>query len=327
MLRVKRWGILGGAWIARSAVAPAIVRSEHADLVAIATNSETHAEHFRLLQPNLTIHADYGSLLADDDIDCVYIPLPNTLHVYWTIAALESGKHVLCEKPMAMHASDFDLLENASRKAGRHLAEALMVLHHPQWGRVKELLDAGVIGELRCIDCVFTFANSDVGNIRNRPETGGGALRDLGIYPIAVTRFVTGQEAADGIESCADVSIFEGGVDVLSDATVKFSRFSLNFRVGLRLSSRQEMVFHGTEGWLRLNAPFNPGTYGAAQIEVRRQPGQLSVEDINGPDQYQLMIETFMLEACGEKKPLVSLQYSHDNQEILDRLIAVRREV
>jgi predicted dehydrogenase len=318
MTRPFRWGILGAAKIARTTVAPAIHAAAGAELAALATRAPERAAPFRALAPGLAVHGDYEALLADPGVDAVYIPLPNHLHVDWCLRALAAGKHVLCEKPMALSALDFDALGAAQSASGLHLAEGFMVLHHPQWHRARDLVRGGAIGRLGHVEGVFTHANADPANIRNRPETGGGALRDIGVYPLATTRFVTGTEPR-AVEARATI---EGGVDTHSRARALFDGFDLEFRVGMRLALRQEMIFHGTDGWLRLTAPFNAARYGDVRLELRRHAGEMQVESFNAADPYQLMIEAFAREARGEAAPQVPLDFSRANQTALDGMLA-----
>jgi predicted dehydrogenase len=313
-----RWGILGAAKIARTAMAPAIHAAAGAELAALATRDAARAGPFRALAPGLTVHDSYAALMSDPGVDAVYIPLPNHLHVDWCLRALAAGKHVLCEKPMAMAAADFDRLETAQAASGRHLAEAFMVLHHPQWLRARDLIQGGAVGRLAHVEGVFSYLNADPANIRNRAETGGGALRDIGVYPLAVTRFVTD---AEPVELEARL-LLEGGVDTHARARAVFPDFELEFRVSMRLALRQEMVFHGTEGWLRLTAPFNATGYGDTRLELRRHAGDWQVESFNAPDQYRLMVEAFAQAARGATPPRVPLAFSRGNQVALDGLLA-----
>lgn len=313
-----RWGILGAAKIARTAVAPAIHAAAGCQLLALATRDPARADPFRALVPGLRVHDSYDALLGDPSVDAVYIPLPNHLHVEWCLRALAAGKHVLCEKPMAMTASEFDRLQAAKAASDRHLSEAIMALHHPQWHRARAWVQGGAIGQLAHVEGVFTYTNTDPANIRNRPETGGGALRDIGIYPLAVTRFVTG---AEPVAQHARATL-ENGVDTHARAHVTFADFVLEFRVSMRMALRQEMVFHGTEGWLRLTAPFNGASYGDTRLDLRRHAGDWQVESFNAPDPYRLMVEAFVAEARGTAPPQVPLAFSRGNQVVLDGLLA-----
>ena len=145
-------------------------------------------------RPIIVVHLDYDAMLADPTIEAVYIPLPNHLHVEWTLKALEAGKHVLTEKPIAMTAPEIDALIAARDRTGLFASEAYMIVHHPQWQRVRTLIDEGAIGRLRHVDAVFSFDLPDVGNIRNRPETGGGSIPDIGVYAYGSARFAARAE-------------------------------------------------------------------------------------------------------------------------------------
>jgi predicted dehydrogenase len=181
-MKPVRWGVLGAANFAREKMAPAIHAAEGAELAALATSDPAKAEGFRAFCPGLAVHSSYDSLLADASIDAVYIPLPNHMHVEWTLKALAAGKHVLTEKPIALKAREIDQIIAARDRTGLLAAEAYMIVHHPQWHRAKEWFEAGEIGDLVHADVAFSFNLTDDGNIRMKPETGGGSLRDIGVY-------------------------------------------------------------------------------------------------------------------------------------------------
>jgi len=195
MTDTVNWGVLGAANFAKDHMAPAIHMARGARLAALATRSAEKAAPFRAFCPDLTIHDSYEALLADPEIEAVYIPLPNTLHVEWTRKCLEAGKHVLCEKPIAMKAGEIDDLITLRDRTGLMATEAYMIVHHPQWQRAREIVASGGIGRLAHVSAFFSYDNSaDPGNIRNRAETGGGGLPDIGVYAFGCTRYVTGQE-------------------------------------------------------------------------------------------------------------------------------------
>jgi predicted dehydrogenase len=205
-----RWGILGASQFARQQMAPAIHASRDAELVALATSNAANASGFSEFCPSLKVYTSYDALLADKEIDAVYIPLPNHLHVEWSIKALDAGKHVLTEKPIALNAIEIDRLIAARDASGLLAAEAYMIVFHPQWIRARELLQAGAIGRILHVDCAFSFdIGDDLGNIRLRPETGGGGIRDLGVYTYGSARFATGAEPVD----LSARMIVENGVD------------------------------------------------------------------------------------------------------------------
>jgi predicted dehydrogenase len=261
-----RWGILGAAKFAREFMGPALTVAPGGHVAALATLDPAKAEPFRVFAPGLRVHGSYEALLADPEIDAVYIPLPNGLHVEWSLKAMQAGKHVLCEKPMAMQAGDFERLI-AARDAARVLAaEAFMIVHHPQWQRARKLLADGAVGRLWRIDGAFSFNNRDASNIRNQAGLGGGGLRDIGVYVMGGTRFATGLEATDVLARIR----WEHGVDVYAAITAKFGEADYANFTSIRMHPRQEITFHGDEGVLRLPAPFNPRVFGEARLELHR---------------------------------------------------------
>ena len=312
-----RWGILGAAKIARTALLPAIQAAEGAELVALATGDAAKAAAFRAVVPGLRVMG-YEDLLADPGVDAVYIPLPNHLHVDWTLRALAAGKHVLCEKPLAMEAGEIDRLIAARDASGLLAAEAFMVCHHPQWTRLRAMLADGAIGELGHVEGMFTYRNTDMGNIRNRAETGGGGLRDIGVYPLVTARFATGVEPG---AIRADVRL-ENGVDVFARVWADFPGFTFSMHCGMRLQRRQDMVFHGTEGWIRMTAPFNPPQMGEAQIVLHRADGSVLVERFAEVDQYRRMVEAFGRAARGQAPFACPLEFSRGNQRAIDAILA-----
>ncbi|MCL4187513.1 MAG: Gfo/Idh/MocA family oxidoreductase [Rhodobacteraceae bacterium] len=320
MTAPMRWGILGAAKIAETAVAPAIHMAEGAVLAALATRGHSaRVDRFAARYPGLRLVQGYEALLADPGIDAVYIPLPNHMHVEWTERALAAGKHVLCEKPIAMQAGEIDRLIAARDAAGRLAAEAFMVVHHPQWQRARTLIAEGAIGALSHVEGVFAYNNAaDPGNIRNRAETGGGGLPDIGVYPAITTRFAT---AAEPLRLRADIR-WENGVDSFARVWADFPGFTASFYVSMRLALRQEMVFHGTDGWMRLAAPFNAGLYGEAQIEIRMNDGRRSIEAFPGVDQYRLMVEAFGRSAATGAPFACTLESSKANQAMIDAIFA-----
>ena len=194
-MRKVKWGVLGVAKIATEKVIPAMQRAEFCDIAAIASRDAARA---RDAAKGLGIARAYGSyeaLLADPEIEAIYNPLPNELHVPWTVKALEAGKHVLCEKPVALDAGEAETLIAARDKAGRLVAEAFMVRHHPQWRRARELARSGAIGEVRAIQTFFSYRLLDPENVRNRPP-GGGGLYDIGCYAVVTARYIFGAEPA-----------------------------------------------------------------------------------------------------------------------------------
>ena len=318
-MHTVRWGVLGAARFAREHMARAIHAAEGAELVALATSDAAKAAPFQAFCPSLRVHSSYEALLADPDIDAVYIPLPNHLHVEWTLKALAAGKHVLCEKPMAMAEADFDRLIAARDAAGRLAAEAFMIVHHPQFIRARELVQGGAIGELRLVDTVFTYNNAaEPGNIRNRPETGGGALPDIGVYIFGSARFVSGQEPT--AVTHAQIRR-EQGVDVFSQLTAEFPGFAYRGVVSMRMHNRQFISFHGSLGHLTLTAPFNAGVYDQAELVLETAAGRSS-ERWPAVNQYVLQVQAFGRSVREGLPYACPLEFSRGTQRMIDMTLA-----
>ena len=313
-----RWGILGAARIAREWLCPAIHMSSRGHIEAIASRSQQKAQELSSGYGAIRIFDNYENMLADPDIDAIYIPLPNADHFDWTMKCLSAGKHVLCEKPIVLKAEEIDILIEQRDRTGLLAAEAFMVVHHPQWERVRELVQGGRIGQLQYVQGAFSFFNDDLQNIRNRSQDGGGALRDIGVYPAVVTRFVTGEEP-DRIKSRIQ---WENDIDTSAQVWADFPTFSMDFYVSMRMALRQSMVFHGDKAILTVNAPFNAKLYGDDVIEIRDDDGKIQVERFALVDHYRVQIDrfnNFVLD--GEEYPC-SLEFSRGNQQMIDKIYA-----
>lgn len=249
-----RWGVLGCAGIAKRAVIPGIQQSQTGEVTAIASRDEQKA---RETAAQLNIPKSYGSyeaILADDTIDAVYIPLPNHLHKEWTIRAAEAGKHVLCEKPIALNAEETEEMVAACAKAGVKLAEAFMYRHHPRYEMIKEIIRSGEIGTIRGIHGAFTFNNAkDANNVRYKQFMGGGSLYDVGVYPISAARFLLEQEP-----QAATVHAFfspdHDHVDMMAAGLLEFpDSVALTFDCGMWAAGRNVLEVIGTDG--RIEVP------------------------------------------------------------------------
>lgn len=310
-----RWGILGAAKIARTDLIPAMQTARGAHLVALATRDPAKAGPFQALAPGLRVHDSYDALLADPDVDAVYIPLPNDMHVDWSIRAAQAGKHVLCEKPIALRAAQIDHLIAARDATGKLIAEAFMVAHHPQWNLVRDLLAQGVIGRLEHIEGCFTYTNRDLANIRHDPAKGGGGLRDVGVYPCITARMATGSEPT---RLRSDIRL-QNGVDIFARVWADFPDFTMSFYCGMMQIRRQHMVFHGQDGWIELSAPFNGHVYGDARVEWL-SGGVLHMQRFNNVDQYALMLENFAASAATGAPFACPLEFSRGNQAMIDAI-------
>lgn len=324
-----RWGILGAAKFARQHMGPAINAAEGAVLAGLATSSAEKAAPFQAFAPGLTVYESYEALLADPEIDAVYIPLPNHLHVEWALKAMEAGKHVLVEKPATLKEAEFDQLIAKRDETGVLAAEAYMIVQHPQWQRARDLVQSGALGEVKHVSGKFSFDNrADVDNIRNRPETGGGALRDIGVYVIGSTRFVMGAEPED----VSAQIVWENGVDVMTNIQARFPGFLYTAYVSTRLQPYQEMVFHGDKGVLRLTAPFNPRVFGEARLELHQSSdvgaaGQIIEERFPMADHYKLQVEAFGRSVREGVAYPCPLEFSRGTQAMMDRIFATATSV
>jgi predicted dehydrogenase len=294
MADVVRWGILGAARFAREHMGPAIHAAEGAELAALATSDPAKAAGFAAFAPRLRVHDSYEALLADPAIDAVYIPLPNHLHVEWTLKAIAAGKPVLTEKPIALRAEEIDRLIAARDAAGLLVAEAYMIVHHPQWLRAREWVQGGEIGEVVHADAAFSFRLTDMDNIRNRPETGGGSLRDIGVYTFGSIRFVTGAEPAQ-IEARF---VREAGIDSFAHvfgtmAAPGAAPFTFGSTTSMRAANRQVVTIQGTKGMVRLEGgPFNANVNDLARVELHLGHRTL-VDRFPAVNHYRLQVEAF----------------------------------
>ncbi|WP_171207691.1 MULTISPECIES: Gfo/Idh/MocA family protein [unclassified Ruegeria] len=319
MQKPVQWGILGAAKFARQYMGPAIHAANGARLAALATSDQAKAAPFQEFCPDLNVHDSYDALLADPQIDAVYVPLPNHLHVEWSLKALQAGKHVLCEKPMTMRAEEFDQLIAMRDETGLLAAEAYMIVHHPQWQLARKLVQDGAIGKLVHVNGAFSFDNrEDTTNIRNRAETGGGGLRDIGVYVIGSTRFVTGQEP----ETVRSQIRWENGVDVFTEINARFPGFTYSSYVSTRLHPNQWMEFHGEGGVIRLTAPFNARVFGEARVELHRPGLEVQITRFPGDDHYKLQVEAFCRSVRDGVDYPCPLEFSRGTQAMIDQVFA-----
>jgi len=254
--RVK-WGILSTANIGIKRVIPAIIAGERGVVLAIASRDAARAAGVAARFGIARSYGDYQALLEDPEIEAVYNPLPNHLHVGWTVKALEAGKHVLCEKPIGLNAAEARAIVAARDRSGMRVIEAFMVRFHPQWQRVRALVNAGRIGAVRAIQSAFVFTVLDPNNVRNRADIGGGALYDVGCYPIVTARYVFGAEPDRAIALLdRDPQL---GVDRVSSGMLAFpGGGQLVFSSALQLAHYQRVVILGSEGRIEIAIPFTP---------------------------------------------------------------------
>lgn len=314
-----RWGILSTARIAREQLIPAIQDSENGVVAAIASRDEKRAAALarRINAPHA--FGSYEEMLASDTVDGIYIPLPTAQHVEWAIKAADAGKHVLVEKPLAMTAAEIGGVIAARDRNGVVVAEAFMVFYHPQWHKIRELIADGAIGRLRHVQGAFSYHNVDPQNMRNRPELGGGALPDIGVYPIVTARLATGLEPRRMQASVERDPDF--GTDIYSSVKADFGEFELSFYVATQMAARQSMVFHGDKGFIEVASPFNAGLYDHHRIDLHDQNrGETRTMRFPGASQYRLQVEAFVRAAQGEFSPVFTLEESVKNQKAIDAI-------
>ena len=317
-----RWGVLGVANIAVKKVIPAMQRGEHCEVVAIASRDPRKA---RETAADLSLPKAYGSyeeLLADPDIEAVYNPLPNHLHVPWSVRCADAGKHVLCEKPLALDAAEARALLAAQTRTGVKMGEAFMVRTHPQWLRTRELVRGGQIGELRSAMGFFSFFNRDPANIRNVKEWGGGGLFDLGCYPITTSRFIFGEEprrVTALVERDPDMHI-----DRLASALLDFPSGQAIFTCSTQLAAYQRIHFFGTRGRIEIEIPFNAPPDRPCRIFVDDGSdlfgAGIRTETFPVCDQYTIQGDLFSRAIRGEGDVPVPLENAVRNMAVIDAL-------
>ena len=314
-----RFGIMSTAKIGQELVVPAIQDAENCVVTAVASRDLGRA---RQMADRFSVPHAFGSyeeMLASDAIDAVYIPLPTSQHVEWSIKAADAGKHVLCEKPIALKALEIDSLIAARDRNKVLVTEAYMITYTPVWQKVRSLLADGAIGKLRHVQGAFTYFNRDAGNMRNIPELGGGGLPDIGVYPTISTRFVTGKEPLR-IQAVTERDP-EFGTDTYSSVKADFGDFELTFYISTQLAARQVMVFHGSEGFIEIKSPFNADRYGAEEVELtNRNHSQSQVFRFPDSRQYKREAEAFADAATGGKAEVVTLESSKNNQKMIDAI-------
>jgi len=321
--RPVRWGILGAANIAVKKVAPAMQRGTRCEIIAIASRDLAKAQRAAQELGLPRAYGSYEELLADPDVEAIYNPLPNHLHVPWTIRAAEAGKHVLCEKPIALSADEARQLLAVRARTGVRIGEAFMVRNHPQWLAVRDLVKQGRIGDLRVVAGHFSYFKRDPGDVRSVLEWGGGGLMDVGCYPITMARWLFGEEpqAAIGLVDRDP----ELRVDRIVSGLLRFpSGGQATFTSAMQLAHYQRMQLHGTSGRIEVQIPFNAPNDRPCRIFVDsgRELGDRSAEAIDFPvvDQYTLQGDNFSAAVRGQSEVPVSIEDAIGNMAVIDAL-------
>ena len=319
MRRVK-WGILGVAQIATEKVIPAMQRGERCEIAAIASRDGARAAAAAQALGIAKAYDSYEALLSDPEIEAVYNPLPNELHVPWTEKALAAGKHVLCEKPIALDAVEAERLIAAREKSGKLLAEAFMVRFHPQWRRAREVARSGEIGDVRSVQTMFAYHLLDADNIRNRPP-GGGGLYDIGCYAILTARFLFGEEPKRAVATLDLDPNF--GTDRLASALIEFpSGRTLTFTAATQVAPFQRVSIAGTAGRVEIPIPFNPPIDREMRITIDSGldlvGGGARVESFPICDQYTLQGDAFSRAVLGEVEWEFPIEDAIANMRVID---------
>ena len=315
-----RWGILSTANIATQKVIPAIQQGEYSEVVAICSRNNEKAKE---AAKNLNIgkyYSSYEELLQDPAIDAIYNPLPNHMHVPWTIKALEYGKHVLCEKPIGLNTEDVQRLEKETLKYPQlKVMEAFMYRFHPQWQQVLSLIRDGVIGEVRSVHTIFSYYNADPANIRNQAGIGGGALMDIGCYCISFPRFIY-EEEPEAVTGMMDIDP-QMNTDRLTSGIMRFSAGkTASFTCSTQLMSFQRTIISGTDGQINMKIPVNAPLTRATEIELITHEG-LKVLSFGPVDQYTLQADAFS-RAILENKPVPTpLEDAIGNMKVIDAIV------
>lgn len=315
-----RWGVLSTANIGLKKVLPAMVQGQFTSIAAIASRNLAKAQEAASVLGIPTAYGSYEELLADPNIDAVYIPLPNHLHVPWTIKAAEAGKHVLCEKPISLTVAEAATLLAVRARTGVKIGEAFMVNCHPQWLRLRELLGQGRIGEIRAVQGFFSYFNANPANIRNQVECGGGALMDIGCYLIHAARYAFKQEPARVVASIDRDP--EMHTDRLTSAILEFPAGQAIFTCSTQMVPYQRMQFLGTKGRIELEIPFNAPPDRTTRLFVD-DGGDLSGSSIATEtfpvcDQYTLQGDAFSRAVLDNTEVPVSIEDAIGNMAAIE---------
>jgi predicted dehydrogenase len=319
-MRKIKWGVISTAKIAREKVIPAMQAGVYSEVVAIAS---AHKEQAQPIADRLKIPVVYGSyqeLLDDKTIEAVYIPLPNHLHVEWAIKCLQAGKHVLCEKPLALSSGEAEQLLSVSRQyPSLKIMEAFMYRFHPQWQHAKKLVDDGTIGELKTIQSFFSYFNTDPANIRNQPGAGGGGMMDIGCYCVSLSRFIFGKEPlkVNGFVDYDPVL----KTDRLASGLLQFDNGVASFTCSTQAAPYQRVNIIGTSGRIEIEIPFNapPDKPTRSWLHAREGSSEQVFEIV---DQYTLQGDLFSRSILDNSPVPTPLEDAVKNMKAIEALIA-----
>lgn len=313
-----RWGVLSTANIGRTKVIPAIQTSLSGEVVAIASRTQASADKAAKELGIKHAYASYEELLADPNIDAIYNPLPNHLHVPWSIKAIEAGKHVLCEKPLGLNSEDVEkLIRVAQQHPHLKVMEAFMYRFHPQWQTAKELVRTGVLGQVRSIHSHFAYNSQELENIRNIPEWGGGALMDIGCYCISLARFIYDEEPLRVIGQITPHAGFD--VDCFVSGILEFADGNATFTASTKSEAEQYVEIHGEQGSILIPLPFNPIADTITHIILKRDG--VAQEIVQTPsDHYRNMADAYTESIISNTAIPTPLRDALANMKIIDAI-------
>ncbi|HSR34955.1 MAG TPA: Gfo/Idh/MocA family oxidoreductase [Anaerolineae bacterium] len=319
-----RWGLLSTADIGLTKVIPGMMQGKYIEMVGIASRNLGKAQAAAEQLGFSKAYGSYEELLADPEIQAVYIPLPNHLHVPWSIRALAAGKHVLCEKPIGLSSAEGQkLLDESKKYPDLRVMEAFMYRHHPQWQRAKELVQEGGIGELRTIQTFFSYYNDDPDNIRNMADIGGGGLMDIGCYCISLSRFLFGAEPRRVVGILEYDPIFE--TDRLASGIMDFGNGTSTWTCSTQLNDYQRVHIVGTKGRVEIEIPFNPPP--DQPCKIWHQWGD-EIEEIvlDVVDQYTVQGDLFSLAVLEDTPVPTPLEDAVANMKVIEAIVRSGKE-
>jgi xylose dehydrogenase (NAD/NADP) len=312
-----RWGVIGTAKIGRVSIIPAIKAAYNSEILAVASRDLATATTFAAELGIPKVYGSYEAILDSEDVDAVYIPLPNSMHCKWSIRAAEKGKHILCEKPLALNKQECLEIESATQQYRVKLMEAFMYRFHPRTEKVLKMLQDNSIGELRYIHSAFTYRLTRPNNIRLRPELGGGSLMDVGCYCINLSRTAARAEPKE-VQCFARWS--PSGVDEQMSGTLRFdSGLLAQFHCALTLERQEIYELAGTDGYITVNGAFLPGKVDVI-IDEHRLRGEVQQHVIKGVDEYQVMVEEFAECILQDRPPRYSASEAALNMTVIESL-------
>jgi predicted dehydrogenase len=319
MKRQLNWGVLSTARIGTNKVLPAMQASEHCKILGLASRNlaKAQAEAARLGIPKTS--GSYEDLLADPEIEAVYNPLPNHLHVPWSIKALQAGKHVLCEKPIGLSSAEGQkLVDEAKRHPQLKVMEAFMYRHHPQWRKARALVLDGAIGELRTIQTFFSYWNDDPDNIRNQADLGGGGLMDIGCYCISLSRFIFDAEPERVVGIIELDPTF--GTDRLTSGMMDFGAGTSTWTCSTQLQAYQRVIIFGTEGRVEIEIPFNAPPDVPCRLWLQRgtETQEIAFEVV---DQYTIQGDLFSLSVLEDTPVPTPIEDAVANMKVIEAII------